>query len=110
MDRYPPLKVTDYGNDDVAISRSSALLKEELERSAPRKSAVLSLVKQTYPSRREFILSDVSVSSILEMHKELTLSYSVSNIVHFKKCETESELNWIWGFQSFVWEKLVFVV
>lgn len=78
--RYPPLATTE--NDEISDDRHHQMLSREMEREKPRKENVLSLMRQTYSTRREYILKesdDVSVSSILEKYKGLTLPYAVSN-------------------------------
>ena len=63
---------------------------KELERDHPRKENVLSLLRQTYSSRRDEILSDskdISVTTLLSTHPALSLPYAVCiynvGLLHF---------------------------
>ena len=102
MTRYPPGKLVDgvyilllvvlhvhvcllvvrsTEDDDVATYRNREELKKELQRERPRKEIILSLARQTYPSRRASVLSeadDVCVSSLLSEFPELQKPYVVS--------------------------------
>ena len=80
--RYPP--ITYDGNDEIANSRNLEALKKEMERGKPRKEFVLSLMKETFTSRREVILSDTttSVATILEKQGALSLPFVVSDKVY----------------------------
>ena len=53
-----------------------------MKKEKPRKDIVLQLLKQTYTSRRQFILGDtedISVYAILNRHAALMLPFAVSN-------------------------------
>ena len=68
-------------DDDIATYRNREELKKELQRERPRKEIILSLARQTYPSRRESVLSeadDVCVSSLLSDFPEFRKPYVVS--------------------------------
>ena len=68
-------------SDDVAYEKNSKELTKELQRSKPRKDAVLSLTRQTFPVRRACVLSnaeDVCVQSLLRDYPELMKPYVVS--------------------------------
>lgn len=54
--RYPPLR--DTRDDDVTITRNKNLIEKELGKERPRKEVLLSLVRQTYSSRRQQILTE----------------------------------------------------
>ena len=78
--RYPPLFALD---DDVSSERNKKLLEKEMEKdkSKIKKDTVLSLMKQCYASRREYIISEteeVTVTSILCSYPALSLPYIVS--------------------------------
>lgn len=80
LNRYPPLPEGD--NDDASTQRNVNALKKEMERERPRKDVVLSLLTQTFAARREEIVSDgsdITVTSIISVHKALTLPYAVCN-------------------------------
>ena len=72
MSRYPPLSTTE--SDEISDDRNHQMLGREMDREKPRKENILSLMRQTYPSRREYILSsdEVSVESILHKYAGLT--------------------------------------
>ena len=79
LSRYPPL--ADMGNDEVSNARNLQMLCREMERDKPRRDTVLSLMRQTFTSRREYVLSessDISVAAILQLHQALSLPYVVS--------------------------------
>ena len=81
LGRYPTLEVNDIGNDDVANARNLNLLQKELERDKPRKETILPLLRHTFVSRRDYILSeveDINVARILTIHQALQLPYVVS--------------------------------
>ena len=85
MSRYPPLFVLD---DDVSNERNKKLLEKEMEKdkSKVKKDTVLSLMKQCYASRREYIISEteeVTVTSILSAYPALSLPYIVSTKFNF---------------------------
>lgn len=76
---YPPLK--DTIADEVSIERDFTKLRKEVEKESPKKDVVLSLARQTYPSRRSEILSessDVTATALLQQFPELTKTYVVS--------------------------------
>ena len=82
LSRYPP--VSEDINDEASSDRNIKALRKEMEREKPRKECVLSLLRQTFSSRREDILSnssDVSVTTILSEHKALSLLYAVCFLV-----------------------------
>ena len=81
--RYPPIEHADDSNDEVANSRNLDALRKEMERDKPRKEFVLSLMRQTFTTRREDILADTnaSVSIILEKQSALSLPFAVSDKV-----------------------------
>ncbi len=82
LSRYPP--IPDVGNDDISHARNIKLLQKEMERDKPRKETVLSLLKQTFTSRREYILSeaeDVTATTILKEHQALSLPYAVGKVI-----------------------------
>lgn len=67
--------------DSATNERNKKALEKELERDHPRKDNVLSLMKQTYSSGREEILTgsvDISVTELLTTYPALCLPYSVS--------------------------------
>jgi len=80
--RYPPIQHADDSNDEVANSRNLDALRKEMERDKPRKEFVLSLMRQTFITRREDILADTnaSVSTILEKQSALLLPFAVSDV------------------------------
>lgn len=84
LSRYPPLQFPDVGNDEVSNERNTKLLQKEMEKDKPRKETILPLLKQTFPSRREQVLSEsegVTVATILKAHPALTLPYAVSYLM-----------------------------
>lgn len=81
LNRYPPVIVDGDFADSATNERNKKALEKELERDHPRKDNVLSLMKQTYSSRREEILTgsvDISVTELLTTYPALCLPYSVS--------------------------------
>ena len=71
--RYPPISISDGGCDDVAVSRNSAALEKEVQEkgNSARKKVIVPLMKLTFPSRRQYILSDaedLTVEAILTKH------------------------------------------
>lgn len=82
LSRYPPLRGTS-SIDNVAEERNVAALNKEMDRENPRKDIILPLLKETFASRRQQILGDsddLSVTTILETHKPLSLSFAVSSM------------------------------
>ena len=79
--RYSPIDIDDDDLDDMAIERNMQALSKEIEREMPHKEAVLSLMKQTFASRREYILSDSSgtTTEILKRYPALALPFVVSH-------------------------------
>ena len=79
---YPPITYDD--NDEIANSRNLEALKKVMERGKPRKEFVLSLMKETFTSWREVILSDTttSVAIIVEKQGALSLPFTVSDKVY----------------------------
>lgn len=78
LHRYPPLP--EVNMDAASNERNMNALKKEMDREKPRKDVVLSLLKQTFSTRRDEIVSDcsdVTVTSIISIHKALTLPYAV---------------------------------
>ena len=60
-----------------------AALQKEMDRENPRKDIILPLLKETFPSRRQHILGDsddLSVTTILETYKPLSLPFAVSSM------------------------------
>ena len=56
-------------------------LEKEMSKGNPRKECILKLMRDTYPLRRQYILSesdDVTVSAILQQQPALSLPYAVS--------------------------------
>lgn len=81
LGRYPPLRGTG-GMDDVSEERNVAALRKEMERENPRKDTVLPLLKETFASKRQYIIGDsddLSVTTILQTHKPLSLPFTVSS-------------------------------
>ena len=81
LTRYPPICTLKEGYDHVALSRDLNALQKEMEKERPRKEVVLTLMKQTFIARREYILSDdgdVSFAGIVEKYKGITLPICVS--------------------------------
>lgn len=82
LNRYPPLP--EVNMDAASNERNMNALKKEMDREKPRKDVVLSLLKQTFSTRRDEIVSDcsdVTVTSIISIHKALTLPYAVCKIL-----------------------------
>lgn len=80
MSRYPPLFNMD---NDVSTERNKKLLHKEMEKdnAKVKKDTILTLMKQCYAHRREYIMSeteDVTVASILSDYPAFTLPYTVS--------------------------------
>ena len=78
---YPALEVCDVDNDDVTNARNVNLLQKELERDKPQKETILPLLRHTFVSQRDYILSeidDIDVARILTIHPALKLLYVVS--------------------------------
>ena len=69
----------------IANSRNLEALKKEMEQGKPRKEFVLSLMKETFTSCWEVILSDTttSVATILEKQDALSLPFAVSDKVYW---------------------------
>ena len=70
-------------DDDVSTERNKKLLRKEMEKDKTKikKDTMLSLMKQCYAHRREYITSeteDVTVASILSDFPAFTLPYIVS--------------------------------
>jgi len=68
--------------DDVFEERNVAALRKEMERENPRKDIILPLLKETFASRRQYIIGDsddLSVTAILQTHKPLSLPFAVSS-------------------------------
>lgn len=81
-ERYPPLQVS---TDEISHSKNMDALEKEMSKEKPRKEAVLRLMRDTYPLRRQYILSKssssgVTFSTILEQQPALTLPYAVSTV------------------------------
>lgn len=85
--RYPP--VNEDVNDEASSDRNIKALKKEMEREKPRKECVLSLLRHTFSSRREDILSncDISVTTLLAEHKALNYPYAVCGCVIYTQTE-----------------------
>ena len=81
LNRYTP--VNEDLNDEASSDRNIRALKKEMEKEKPRKECVLSLLRQTFSSRREDILSnsDVSVTTLLADDKPSNLPYAVRFLV-----------------------------
>ena len=82
LNRYPPLP--EGINDDASNQRNITALQREMEKERPRKDVVLSLLNQTFATRREEIVSDsadVTLTSILTKYKALTLPYAVCTCI-----------------------------
>ena len=74
LQRYPPLQPS----VDIDEDRIKAL-QTELGKEKPRKDIVLPLLKETFPERRQFVLStQVSVAELTERYKSFLLPYAVS--------------------------------
>ena len=83
LSQYPPLRDFD-GDDDVSTSRNIKALEKELEKENPRKDAVLPLMRQTFPTRRQNILSEAAdTNCLLKEYPALSLPYVVSCDVHY---------------------------
>ena len=73
LQRYPPLQPS----VDIDEDRINAL-QTELGKEKPRKDILL-LLKETFPERRQFVLSmQVSVAELTERYKSFLLPYAVS--------------------------------
>jgi hypothetical protein len=59
--------VTDINSDEVAYQRDYDAIIKEMEREKPRTSALIPLMKSTFPRRRQYVLSDVSDLSVREI-------------------------------------------
>lgn len=78
LGRYPPLRGTG-GMDDVSEERNVAALRKEMERENSRRDIILPLLKETFASRRQYIMGDsddLSVTTILQTHKPLSLPFT----------------------------------
>ena len=75
MNRYPPLEFC----DDTDQSVDEQALGKELEKEKPRKNVVTQLLKQTFSSRRRYILtnSSASVMETCNKYQALLLPYGV---------------------------------
>lgn len=85
LSRYPPIRQDLDGDDEVSISRNIKALEKEMQKQHPRKEAILPLMKQTFPTRRQDVLlpsAEVSFSSLLTEYPALSLPYVVSDIVY----------------------------
>ena len=81
--RYPPLKDTGEGDDDVTIQRNYDKLQKELADKNPKKEIILALARQTYSFRRKHVLSEdnsISATQLLGKFRELGKIYVVSAI------------------------------
>lgn len=79
LQRYPPLQI---GNTDDG--EAAEALCKELEKDKPRRDVVLPLFKETFPERRQYILStQSSVAEITTRYKALSLPYAVSFVTLF---------------------------
>ena len=79
--RYPPLKDTGEGDDDVTIQRNYEKLQKELAEKNPKKEIVLALARQTFSYRRKYVLSEdnsISATQLLVKFRELGKLYVVS--------------------------------
>lgn len=105
LSRYPPL--LEDPQDEVTEERNAKVLASEMERENPRKEVVLSLVKLTFASRRQYVLEshEISVSTITEKFKFFRLPYVVctgvivqvlyifsNNLLYFIQLEQELDL------------------
>ena len=59
--------VTDINSDEVAYQRDYDAIIKEMEREKPRTSALIPLMKSTFPRRRQYVLSDASDLSVREI-------------------------------------------
>jgi hypothetical protein len=81
--RYPPLKDTGEGDDDVTIQRNYDKLQKELAEKNPKKEIVLALARQIFSYRRKYVLSEdnsISATQLLVKFRELGKVYVVSTI------------------------------
>ena len=79
---YSPLRGTG-SIDDVAEERNMAALHKEMDRETPRKCIILPLLKETFASRRQYILGDLdglSATTILGTYKPFSLPFAVSSM------------------------------
>ena len=80
LNHYPPVRADTEFADTATDERNKRALQKELERDHRRKEHILSLMRQTYSSRRKDILShsaDISVVTLLSTHQALSLPYVV---------------------------------
>lgn len=98
LNRYPPVRVDTEFADTATDERNKRALQKELERDHPRKEHILSLMRQTYSSRRDDILSDsadVSVVTLLSTHPALSLPYVVrlpTCVFAFSLCSVHTQI------------------
>ena len=72
--RYPAVEFGQHADENQVQA-----LQKELEKEKPRKDVVLPLLKQTFPERRQYILSThASVVELTERYRALILPYAVS--------------------------------
>ena len=87
LSRYPPINPED-DVDEVALQRNEQALSKEIERETPRKEVVLPLMKHTFSSRREYILSessDLTLEELLQKYPALAFPFAVSHLF-FNSC------------------------
>jgi hypothetical protein len=98
--------VTDINSDEVAYQRDYDAIIKEMEREKPRTSALIPLMKSTFPRRRQYVLSDVSDLSVREilrkwpclrypsvMEQEIDLIFQRQNML--KRTRSEWEQKWV---------------
>lgn len=85
LNRYPP--ISEGKHDAASTERNMIALQREMQKERPRKDVILSLLSQTFETRRDEILSDgsnVTVTSIISTHKALTFPYAVCAECNFR--------------------------
>ena len=84
LSRYPPNNLED-DIDEVALHRNEQALSKEIEET-PRKDVVLPLMKHTFSSCREYILSessDLTLEELLQKYPALAFPFAVSQSFFF---------------------------
>ena len=69
--------INSFGEDNKSVIRHYNLLQAELRKVVPNKSIVKELMKRTFSTRREEILSECILSTILEKYPALSCSSEV---------------------------------
>ena len=79
LSRYPPLSM----EGDIDVERNEQAISQEIGRETPRKDILLPLLRQTFTSRREYILSDSdsTIAVILQKYPALAFRSVVSHLL-----------------------------